>query len=106
MSVIDASSGKPHARREQRFPIDLAAIVRGEGRDLPVRLKNLSRGGAFGECLRPPAVASEVVLVRGALTVEARVAWIGCCCFGLQFARQIRATELLVQLSLSRTALA
>jgi hypothetical protein len=104
MSMIDVSNAKQQARREQRFPVDLAAIVRGADSDLPVRLKDLSRGGALGTCPRPPAAASEVVLVRGALTIEARVAWAGRNRFGLQFARPIRATELLVQLSLSRTS--
>jgi PilZ domain-containing protein len=106
MFMIDASSGKRNARREQRFPVDLAAVLRGDEPELAVRLLDMSRGGARGSCPRPPAASSEVVLVRGALTVEARVAWSGRGRFGLQFARPIRATELLVQLSQSRIAAA
>lgn len=104
MFVIDASSGYKAARRERRFPVDLEALLRGEAADLPVRLRDLSRGGALGTCPCPPPALSAVTLVRGALTIEARVAWTGRGRFGLEFARPIRATELLVQLSLSRTS--
>jgi hypothetical protein len=106
MSEIDASSGMRDARRERRFAVDLAATLRGDTEDLPVRLLDLSRGGAHAACSRPPPALSEVTLFRGALTVEARVAWAGCGRCGLEFARPIRATELLVQLSLSRASLA
>ena len=93
-------------RRERRFAVDLAAIVRGVSADVPVRLRDLSRGGALGTCPSPPPVLSMVTLVRGALIVEARVAWSGRSRFGLQFAHPIRATDLLLQLSLSRASLA
>jgi len=102
MFVIDAITGTKHLRRERRFAVDLAAELRGEAADVPVRLLDLSRGGALGACPRPPAARSLVTLVRGALTVEARVAWAGRDRFGLEFARPIRATDLLIQLSLSR----
>jgi hypothetical protein len=102
MSAIDARIEQKHARREQRFAVDLAAILRGEAADVPVRLLDLSRGGARGACPFPPPPLSIVTLVRGALAIEARVAWAGRGRFGLEFARPIRATELLVQLSLSR----
>jgi hypothetical protein len=103
MSAIEISNDKKHARREQRFEVDLEAILRAGEADLPVRLRDLSRGGALGTCMRPPAALSDVTLVRGALAIEARVAWAGRSRFGLEFARPIRATELLVQLSLSRS---
>jgi hypothetical protein len=104
MSVIEASSAYKAARREGRFAVDLEALLRGEAADIPVRLRDLSRGGALGTCPCPPPALSAVTLVRGALTIEARVAWTGRGRFGLEFARPIRATELLVQLSLSRAS--
>lgn len=104
MAVIDSSSRTRHARREQRFPVDLAAMLRAGPEDLAVRLRDLSRGGALGTCLCPPPARSEVTLVRGALAIEAQVVWTVRGRFGLQFARPIRATELLVQLSLSRAS--
>jgi hypothetical protein len=102
MIVIETSSRMKHMRREQRFAVDLAATMRGEAAEVPVRLLDLSRGGARAACPFPPPALSTVTLVRGALAIEARVAWAGRGRFGLEFARPIRATELLVQLSLSR----
>jgi hypothetical protein len=102
MSAIENYSAKKRARREQRFPVDLDATVRDGAAELPVRLRDLSRGGALGTCPFPPPVLSSVTLVRGALAIEARVAWAGRGRFGLEFANPIRATELLVQLSLNR----
>ena len=105
MSATMASSAGRQARRERRFAVDLAATLRGEqAADLPIRLRDLSRGGALAECPFPPAPLSKVVLVRGTLAIEARVAWAVRGRFGLEFARPIRATELLVQLSLSRAS--
>ena len=104
--MSDPGSAKRDRRHERRFAVDLAAIVRGAKADLPVRLCDLSRGGALGACPSPPPVLSIVTLVRGALIVEARVAWSGRGRFGLHFAHPIRATDLLIQLSLSRASLA
>ena len=106
MPAIDMSSEKAHARREQRFAVDLAAVLREGVADRPVRLRDLSRRGALATCLCPPPVLSTVTLLRGALAIEARVAWTGRGRFGLEFAKPIRATELLVQLSLSRASMA
>ena len=105
MSPTVASSAQTHARRERRFAVDLAATLRGEAlADTPIRLRDLSRGGALGECSCPPPASSKVTLLRGTLAIEARVAWSGRGRFGLEFAQPIRATELLVQLSLSRSS--
>src|SRR5580765_954205 len=73
MSAIGTSNEKKHARREQRFAVDLAAVLRGGTEDVPVRLRDLSRGGALGTCLSPPPALSNVTLLRGTLAIEARV---------------------------------
>jgi len=105
MSATVASSAYRQARRERRFAVDLAATLRGEKvADVAIRLLDMSRGGALGECQFPPAPLSKVTLIRGTLAIEARVAWAKRGRFGLEFARPIRATELLVQLSLSRAS--
>jgi len=104
MSAIHASKDSKHARREQRFAVDLEATLRGGPVELPVRLRDLSRGGALATCPFPPSPLSNVTLVRGALALEARVVWAGRGRFGLEFASPMRATELLVQLSLSRAS--
>jgi hypothetical protein len=103
MSAIDISSERKHLRREQRFAVDLEATLRGAAAEVPVRLRDMSRGGALATCPFPPPALSSVTLVRGTLAIEARVAWAGRGRFGLEFVRPIRATELLIQLSLSRT---
>ena len=92
------------ARRETRFPIALDAVLRGDAADQPVWLIELSRGGASASCRRPPAPGAAMILVRGDLTIEARVAWAAGGRIGLAFARPLRATQLLVQMSLSRAA--
>jgi hypothetical protein len=108
MAAIETSSARIpnsariHGRREQRFSVDLPATLRGEASEIPVRLLDLSRGGALGACPFPPPAACSLTLVRGVLAIEARVAWARRGRFGLEFVRPIRATELLVQLSLSR----
>jgi hypothetical protein len=104
MTAIHVRSDNKHARREQRFAVDLAATIRGDAADVPVRLRDLSRGGALGTCPFPPPALCCVTLLRGTLTIEARVAWTARGRFGLEFARPIRATELLIQLSLSRAS--
>ena len=102
MFTTDASTSARGARREPRFAVDLEAVLRREAGVFPVRLRDLSRSGALATCLFPPPALSSVTLVRGALSVEARVAWTGRGRFGLEFARPIRATDLLIQLSARR----
>ena len=102
--MIQAIGEKTPARREQRFAVELDAVLQGGAGDMPVRLLDMSRGGALAACPRPPAAHTAVTLVRGTLKIEAQVAWTGRGRFGLEFARPIRATDLLVQLSLSRAS--
>jgi len=106
MAVTYISKTSVHARREQRFAVDLPAILRGGEEEVNVRLLDLSRAGALAACPFPPPALTKVTLLRGALAIEARVAWARRGRFGLEFARPIRATELLVQLSQNRTSLA
>ena len=103
-SIGTARAGGRAARRESRFPVDLDGVLRGDAVDQPVRLIELSRGGASASCRRPPAPGAAMILVRGDLTIEARVAWAAGGRIGLAFAQPLRATQLLVQMSLSRAA--
>ena len=80
----------------------LAALVRTEGEALPVRLVDLSLGGARGEAHRPPAAGTRVTLARERMEVAARVVWARGGRFGLVFETPIRATELFYQLGRSR----
>ena len=89
-------------RAEPRFPLFLAAMTHSGPTASRVQLRNLSRSGALGEALRPPQEGGRVMLARGELLVEADVMWVRGIRFGLRFREPLRATELLVQLSLSR----
>ena len=89
-------------RTEPRFPLFLAAMAHNGPTASRVQLRNLSRSGALGEALRQPPEGGTVVLARGELLVEADVVWVRGIRFGLRFRQPLRATELLVQLRLSR----
>ena len=89
-------------RTEPRFALFLAAMAHNGPTASRVQLRNLSRSGALAEALRPPREGSTVTLARGELLVEADVIWVRGIRFGLRFRQPLRATELLVQLSLSR----
>jgi PilZ domain len=92
------------ARREPRFTVRLCATLRTEAGAAPVRLLDLSRGGALLETRTSLVVGTRVTLMRERLEVEARVASsCGIRC-GLTFASPISATALFLQLARSRAA--
>jgi PilZ domain-containing protein len=93
-------------RAESRFPLFLPATVRSGPASSRVQLRNLSCSGAQAESLRPPPEGASVTLTRDELIVEARVAWVSGIRFGLSFDQPIRATDLLIQLSRAREAVA
>lgn len=62
-------------RSESRSNLFVAAVLcHGEG-STPVRIRNMSRGGALVECAAPPSVQSAVELFRGRLSARGRIAW-------------------------------
>ena len=95
-SFGDASvTGNRQARRAR---VLLAAkLLTSEG-ELDARLRDLSRKGALVECNVAPPVGSELVFIRGATSVPARVAWAAGNRIGLEFAYMIDENEVLVQL--------
>ena len=68
------------------------------GGEIEARLRDLSQKGALVECMEVPPVGSEVMFVRGATRVPARVAWAGTDRIGLEFHHEIDEHEVLVQL--------
>ena len=76
----------------------LAARLETKSGDIEARLRDLSQKGALLECLVVPPVGSEVVFVRGATRVPARVAWATADRIGLEFHHEIDENEVLVQL--------
>ena len=87
--------GKRAARRAR---VLLAAKLKTPFGEVDCRLRDLSRKGALVECGKQPPVGSEVMFIRGATTVPARVAWTATGRVGLEFLYMIDEQEVLVQL--------
>jgi len=87
--------GKRAARRAR---VLLAAKLYSSLGDLDCRLRDLSSKGALIECTTPPPVGSEVVFVRGKVTIPARVAWAADNRLGIEFEHPIDEQAVLVQL--------
>ena len=90
-----AVGGKRSAKRAR---VLLAAKLETDDGEIEARLRDLSQKGALVECPQVPPVGSEVVFVRGATRVPARVAWVGADRIGLEFHHQIDEHEVFVQL--------
>lgn len=85
-------------RSAKRARVLLAARLETDSGEIEARLRDLSQKGALVECLQVPPVGSEVVFVRGATRVPARVAWAGKDRIGLEFHHEIDEHEVFVQL--------
>ena len=99
MGVQDFASMTAGKRVAKRSRVLLAAKLRTDAGDLPVRLRDLSRRGALLEGNHDLAVDDEVVFARGATSVPARVAWTGGSRLGIEFLDEIDAAEVLVHVS-------
>jgi hypothetical protein len=85
-------------RQAKRARVLLAAkLLTSEG-EIDARLRDLSRKGALVECYVAPPAGIEVIFIRGATSVPARVAWAVGNRVGLEFAYMIDENEVLVQL--------
>ena len=85
-------------RSAKRARVLLAARLETGTGEIEARLRDLSQKGALVECHQVPPVGSEVVFVRGATRVPARVAWAGQDRVGLEFHHEIDEHEVFVQL--------
>jgi len=94
-NFANAAAGKRSAKRAL---VLLAAKLETDSGEIEARLRDLSRKGALVECPQVPRAGSEVVFVRGATRVPARVAWAGVDRVGLEFHHMIDEHEVLVQL--------
>lgn len=93
--ITSVTAGK---RQNKRARVLLAARLQTPFGEIEARLRDLSCKGALVECVPVPPVNSEVVFLRGPLTVPARVAWAGQDRVGLEFKYPIDEQEVLVQL--------
>ena len=85
-------------RSAKRARVLLSAKLETDSGEINARLRDLSQKGALVECLEVPPAGSEVVFVRGATRIPARVAWAGLNRVGLEFDYMIDEHEVLVQL--------
>lgn len=90
-----AAEGKRSAKRAR---VLLAAKLQTKHGEIEARLRDLSRKGALLECHEVPPIGSEVVFVRGKISVPARVAWTGNDRVGLEFLYAIDEHDVFVQL--------
>ena len=86
-------------RSAKRARVLLAAKLQTPFGEVDARLRDLSRKGALVECQQVPPVGTEVVFVRGATIVPARVAWAGENRVGLEFHYMIDEQEVLVHIT-------
>lgn len=89
------SSGNRQAKRAR---VLLAAKLQTQFGEIDARLRDLSRKGALIECSPAPPADTEVVFVRGPISVPARVAWSSPGRVGLEFHYMIDEQEVLVQM--------
>ena len=85
-------------RTAKRARVLLAARLETDTGEIEARLRDLSQKGALVECKDVPPVGSEVVFVRGATRVHARVAWATASRVGLEFEREIDEHEVFIQI--------
>lgn len=90
-----ATGGKRSAKRAR---VLLAARLETGSGEIEARLRDLSQKGALVECQNVPPVGSELIFVRGATRVPARVAWAGKGRIGLEFHHEIDEQEVLVHI--------
>ena len=98
-NYVNASAGSKRSAKRAR--VLLSAKLKTSIGEVDARLRDLSRKGALVECVQVPPVGSEVVFVRGATVVPARVAWTANKRVGLEFEHMIDEHELLVHIGKS-----
>jgi hypothetical protein len=89
---LDALSAEELAsqRNGSRDSLLLSAVLRMEGTDVTVRVRNLSSGGLMAEYAQPIAQGTPVqVEVRGLGWVNGRIAWTAEGRIGIAFEREI-----------------
>ena len=82
-----------HQRADVRSNMFVTAVLYCDGSSAPVRIRNMSRGGALIECAVIPPEQSPVTLSRGSLGVSAHVIWRRDNRAGIQFDAAIEVAE-------------
>ena len=96
--------GAAGRRREIRIPVNLLATLCSPVREQACLIADLSRGGACCRAPASPPVGSAVDLKLDTLQVPAVVCWSNGGRIGLRFLKPLRASDILIQSSRSRSA--
>jgi hypothetical protein len=91
-------------RTEPRMKVLLTGEMSSRRGSFSCRVVDISRGGACIDADRAHERGEDVCFRRGGLQTKGKVVWSRGRRFGIRFDDPIRATELLVQMSHSRTA--
>lgn len=83
----------PENRLELRNNIFVMAALYADGRSTPVRVRNMSQGGALIEAATLPPVDTPVRLSRGSLSASGQVMWVNERKAGLHFAAPVAVAE-------------
>ena len=78
-------AGAAQQRTDQRSNMFVMATLYHDGSSTPVRVRNMSRGGALIEAAALPPDQSRVRLNRGSLSVRGRIVWLEDNRAGLRF---------------------
>jgi len=89
--VVARQNAEP--RHEVRSNVFLSAVLTSQDRQRQVRVRNISRIGALVDGADLPTHEEVVQLIRGRLTVEARVAWNRADQCGLRFLAPVKVVE-------------
>ena len=82
-------------RRSRRSNVFLAALIEVGGKEIPVKLRNLSEDGALVEGEKLPIEGTEVVFRRNELEIRSRIAWVHANHAGVAFGMALRPEEVL-----------
>jgi hypothetical protein len=101
---IVKGEGAKQLRAEPRMKVLLTGELSSRRGTFSCRVVDISRGGACIDADRAHEEGEDVCFRRNGLQTRGRVVWSRGRRFGIRFDEPIRATELLVQMSHSRTA--
>ena len=83
----------PEHRLESRNNIFVMATVYAAGGPTPVRVRNMSQGGALVEAAGLPPAGTSIRLSRGSLEVIGDIMWVDANRAGLRFASPVRVAD-------------
>jgi hypothetical protein len=104
MEIAAAGESVKQLRNETRMKVLLTGELTGRRGIVACRIVDISRGGACLDADRALELGEIVSFSRGTLHAKGKIVWARGKRLGVRFEEPIRATELLVQMSHSRTA--